>query len=452
LRTIIEEISEAASQGDNGKFVRFVASAGRNFNASSKNSAGETLLFTMAGEGRKTVKEVAERTSLGLALSQGREDIVNAIKQANAYVGGLREKRLALPQPPFANPGQKQIAEWLISKGANVNEQNLQGQTALHKAVYSDNYGLVTLLLENGAIAEARDRQGQTPLHQAAIEGFADIANLLLKAGAYADTAEVNGFTPLHHAVYKGSFDVIQVLAEAGANPDAELPDGQTCIHLAANLEYIDIALYLITWTTKKASMDPVQDKNLDGTGIEELGDIVNLAEYNIDAAILALQNLMKRYPKSPQLWVSLFVFFKGEQNEMRQHCCEKAIFLDPGFYDGYRRLSRLTRNKTCKYYSPNAQESEQFLRMLAGFRDKSEIEKIEYATLHVQQLLMKNWNEQFEASVSLLVKAYNREIDMGRYNSSDLAAYRQEIISLSELPLELRPWIIIQEFFKTAS
>ena len=51
---------------------------------------------------------------------------------------------------PLLAAGTKEIAEFLISKGASVNESTIFG-TALHEAVNSRRYEVAKVLLENGA-------------------------------------------------------------------------------------------------------------------------------------------------------------------------------------------------------------------------------------------------------------------------------------------------------------
>jgi len=57
----------------------------------------------------------------------------------------------------------KEIAELLISKGANVNAECDRGLTPLHEAAYIGSLSVVKLLIEKGADVNALDNQGRTP-------------------------------------------------------------------------------------------------------------------------------------------------------------------------------------------------------------------------------------------------------------------------------------------------
>ena len=79
---------------------------------------------------------------------------------------------------PLMAAGTKEIAEFLISKGASVNESTIFG-TALHEAVNSRRYEVAKVLLENGASVNAKTNVGKTPLDRAARK----TADLLRKHG-----------------------------------------------------------------------------------------------------------------------------------------------------------------------------------------------------------------------------------------------------------------------------
>jgi ankyrin repeat protein len=54
--------------------------------------------------------------------------------------------------------------EFLIKLGAGINEQNLAGDTPLHKAVEKNSLSIVQFLLKKGAIPDVKNKKGQTPI------------------------------------------------------------------------------------------------------------------------------------------------------------------------------------------------------------------------------------------------------------------------------------------------
>ena len=69
----------------------------------------------------------------------------------------------------------------LLNYGGSVNEQNVNGETALHCAARYNNAKATQLLLENGADINIRNYNNQTPLGVAGQESSADVIQLLTR-------------------------------------------------------------------------------------------------------------------------------------------------------------------------------------------------------------------------------------------------------------------------------
>ena len=72
----------------------------------------------------------------------------------------------------------------LLQKRADVNVPEPDGSTALHWAVYTDDFEIADLLIRAGANAKATNRYGVTPLALASTNGNTAIIEALVKAGA----------------------------------------------------------------------------------------------------------------------------------------------------------------------------------------------------------------------------------------------------------------------------
>nr|XP_006817058.1 PREDICTED: protein phosphatase 1 regulatory subunit 12B-like [Saccoglossus kowalevskii] len=66
----------------------------------------------------------------------------------------------------------------------DVNKKNHMGVTALHQSVVNKNLDGVKLLLTNGANVNCQDVNGHTPLHTASEHGCSNIASMLIVFGA----------------------------------------------------------------------------------------------------------------------------------------------------------------------------------------------------------------------------------------------------------------------------
>jgi ankyrin repeat protein len=122
--------------------------------------------------------------------------------------------------------GYRDIAEFLLAHGADVNAKNNDGWTPLYIAA---NYGqgdIAGLLLAGNADVNAKDEDGRAPLYIAVYEGHKDMAELLLTHGADVNVRKNDGLTPLHVAAYQGHKDVAELLLAHGADVNARSKAG----------------------------------------------------------------------------------------------------------------------------------------------------------------------------------------------------------------------------------
>lgn len=83
-----------------------------------------------------------------------------------------------------AEGGHAEVAELLITKGADVNARaTMDGRTALHWAAFYGHIAVAEVLVTRGADANAKDDEGDTPLQIAQLNEHMDLANLLREHG-----------------------------------------------------------------------------------------------------------------------------------------------------------------------------------------------------------------------------------------------------------------------------
>jgi cytohesin len=185
------------------------------------------------------VKDEAESTPLHWAVKGGSLDIVRTIIGKGADIAGVAERpgtaiyydgagtvtwqtrRIetidGTPLHWAAHTGRADIAEFLISKGADVNATTAYRWTPIYFAAREQHEDLVELLMARGAVVNMNDDTFGSPMHAA---GSRRIAELLQNSGASTNAKCTYYGSPLHMAAYEGRAEVVQFLLEKGLNVD----------------------------------------------------------------------------------------------------------------------------------------------------------------------------------------------------------------------------------------
>jgi ankyrin repeat protein len=165
----------------------------------------------------------------------------------------LGAARPIAPENPVvdaARHGDLAALRALIAQGADVNQAEGDGMTALHWAALSNHADAAALLIGAGAALDRGTRIGaHTPLHVAAQRGSAAVARLLVDAGgrALVDARTTTGATALHLAAGAGHVDVTSLLLAHGADPNAqESAWNQTPLVFAAAWNRADVIRVLL--------------------------------------------------------------------------------------------------------------------------------------------------------------------------------------------------------------
>lgn len=115
----------------------------------------------------------------------------------------------------------KELAEYLLKHGANVDMQSKSGLIALHGCAKKNNEKLAKLLLKYKANVNMQDGEGRTALHHAVIENCDKLVELLLEYGANVNIQDEDGYTALDYAL-KNNNELEEDLKEHGANVNVQ--------------------------------------------------------------------------------------------------------------------------------------------------------------------------------------------------------------------------------------
>lgn len=128
-----------------------------------------------------------------------------------------------------------------LERGADVNQVNAHGETALLHAAWKGQLAAVRWLLARGAQPNRPGKQWSA-LHYAAFAGHADIVSYLLAQGADANALSPNGSTPLMMAAREGRAAIASQLLDAGARSAIVNDHGENAVLWAMRNNNPDIA------------------------------------------------------------------------------------------------------------------------------------------------------------------------------------------------------------------
>ena len=222
LREIDNKLIEAAQKGEIENIRALIKNSA---NVNARTEFGETPLHLAQ------TREIAE-----FLISKG----------ANIHA---KDDEFGMT-PLFNAP--KEIFELLISKGADVNARSKKGLTPLAWSAYGDDLDRIKLLISKGADVNAGDEYLKTPLHIAANWNKLEIATLLISKGANVNARDGSGWTPLHWASFEGGPEVVQLLITKGAEKNTKttqpwsiFPAGSTPLDIAEKAKHYDMAAFL---------------------------------------------------------------------------------------------------------------------------------------------------------------------------------------------------------------
>jgi len=170
-------------------------------------------------------------TPLHRAVCSNSKSCVEVLLAAGADLhakNGIGETPLQIA----AGRGYTEIAELLLTYGANVDETDNEGRTALHKA---HNRDTAELLIAGGANVNAKAKDGSAPLHRAVERVFEKrpMVELLLAGGADVNAQNDKGDTPLHMSTRREDRIITEILLQNRADPCVKNKLGKTPLDIS---------------------------------------------------------------------------------------------------------------------------------------------------------------------------------------------------------------------------
>lgn len=134
----------------------------------------------------------------------------------------------------------------LVDAGVDLNTENSDGETILHRACKERKLKKIEILLHHGANPYQKNHKGQAPYDIAVELKDNDLLMGIIKAGADVDYPDDRGRTALHRACLDNDVDLVKFLLKKGADPHRGCINKETPLTFAVyqkNFHIVDLLL-----------------------------------------------------------------------------------------------------------------------------------------------------------------------------------------------------------------
>ena len=250
-----------------------------------------------------------------IAALNGHFNIVRLLATYGADVNALNihsvvdyDNGSVLESPLYyvAAAGDCETAEILLKCNANLNSQNIDGQTPTHIAVLNNKSDVLIMLAKQGANLSLSDRFGNTPLHYSCENSNIEITQFLVSFGADVNVENSEGRVPLELAFSSESTEMVAIFLDSGTDLNRRF-DGGTGRTLVQAIsvegdEWIDM-LYVVL---QRLDLLDLAIRDMDGRTALDLAVHYNQGDSHIQT-ICCLQNaLLKQKPQIDTISITL--------------------------------------------------------------------------------------------------------------------------------------------------
>ena len=140
--------------------------------------------------------------------------------------------------------GHIAMVRYLLDKGTNIHALDGRMAQAIHVAAECGSTAILSLLLDRGAAIESTMVDGDQPLHRASKNSDrTNVIRFLCSRGADIEAKTYCGFTPLYSACRENAVDNMEALLELGA---AHSPVGLSIVEIALYHRYLQATRLLL--------------------------------------------------------------------------------------------------------------------------------------------------------------------------------------------------------------
>uniref|UniRef100_A0A673YFR2 Transient receptor potential cation channel, subfamily A, member 1b n=1 Tax=Salmo trutta TaxID=8032 RepID=A0A673YFR2_SALTR len=219
-------------------------------------------------KGAKIDQQQMDRsTALHFACSQGATEAVKLMLSSYSRVDSI----INLPDGAYQTPLHRstifdhtELAEYLISKGADIDYIDCKGLSPLLLATNCGAWRTVALLLSKGANVNIKDKSGCNFLHLAILQpkGLKNLTGDILQFSQIV-TEDNEGCTPLHYACRLGIHESVKNILVLQVSLERKSKDKKSALHFAAQYGRINTCQHLLETITDSRLLNEGDERGL---------------------------------------------------------------------------------------------------------------------------------------------------------------------------------------------
>jgi E3 ubiquitin-protein ligase mind-bomb len=186
--------------------------------------------------------KAAGKAAIHCACAQGNVDVVKCLLEFSPDLE-IKDEDGDRPMHLCAYSDEDEVAKLLVAAKADVNSKNNKGATPLIIAAVKGHHSVLRILANHPMVKlQEQDADGDTALHCAVLAQKNESINILLEAGADPTLLNFRLFTPIHEAARIGFLSAVDhFIRRYPSKMDIRKDDGFTPLHLAALNSHLDV-------------------------------------------------------------------------------------------------------------------------------------------------------------------------------------------------------------------
>ncbi|XP_052340017.1 transient receptor potential cation channel subfamily A member 1-like isoform X2 [Oncorhynchus keta] len=216
-------------------------------------------------------QQVDRSTALHFACSQGATEAVKLMLSSYSRLDSI----INLPDGACQTPLHRatifdhtELAEYLISKGADIDYIDSKGLSPLLLATNCGAWRTVALLLSKGANVKIKDQSGCNFLHLAILQpkGLKNLSGDVLQHNSVKDllsNEDNKGCTPLHYACRLGIHESVKNILVLQVSLDRKSKDKKSALHFAAQYGRVNTCQRLLETITDSRLLNEGDERGL---------------------------------------------------------------------------------------------------------------------------------------------------------------------------------------------